>query len=104
METAISCRKCSHVAGLINKVHMQKHLKGSVAMCVLLACMSYIAHQCHGHYPGGTTSLEDSGGYCVSLVGLRLVQQYVQGPFNFLSIYSAFMKITYRRTGFNCVV
>ena len=58
METAISCRKCSHVAGLINKVCMQKHLKGSVAMCVLLACMSYIAHQYHDHYPGGTTSLD----------------------------------------------
>ena len=50
METAISCRKCSHVAGLINKVRMQKHLKGSVAMCVLLTCMLSRAHQYYGRY------------------------------------------------------
>ena len=73
-------------------------------MCVLLACMPYIAHQYHDHYPGGTTSLEDSGGCCVSLVGLRLVQPICTGAIQLLSIYSAFVKITYRRTGFNCIV
>ena len=40
----------------------------------------------------------------MSLVALRLVQQCVRGSFNFLFIYSAFVKITYRRTGFNCIV